>query len=127
MNSQNKSVLKQFARTMRKNPTEAERKFWQAVRKEQLGHKFSRQFQIGKYIVDFICLPKRLIVEIDGGQHNENAGDKIRTAELEAHNFRLLRFWNHDILNNLSACLEAVRMALNDTPTPALPRQRGRE
>ena len=118
--------IKQFARAMRKNPTEAERKFWGAVRKEQLGYKFRRQLAIDdKYIVDFVCLEKRLIIEIDGGQHSESDKDVARTAYLEKQNFRVIRYWNHEILHNLAGCLEVARMALNGAPTPTLPRSGG--
>jgi very-short-patch-repair endonuclease len=86
---------------MRREPTEAEAKLWSMLRGQRLcGLKFKRQEQLGDYIVDFVCFSERLIVEADGGQHAENAGDAVRDAWLKAQGFRVLRFWNHDVLGN---------------------------
>ncbi len=88
------------ARRLRKHPTDAERLLWRHLRLRQLGgYKFRRQQPLGPYIVDFVCLAKRLIVEVDGGQHAEQAEeDAQRTAWLEAQGFRVLRFWNTEVL-----------------------------
>ncbi|WP_291636556.1 DUF559 domain-containing protein [Bosea sp. (in: a-proteobacteria)] len=87
------------ARTMRREPTETERKLWHLLRDRRFsGFKFRRQVQIGRYIVDFVCPAKRLIVEVDGGQHAESAYDAARDAWLIAQGFRVRRFWNADIL-----------------------------
>ena len=103
---------------MRHNPTEAENKMWQILRNNQLGYKIRRQHQIGQYIVDFICLEKKLIIECDGGQHNETV-DKERTLFLENEGFRVIRFWNNEILNNIEGCWEIIQKSLNDcTPHP---------
>jgi very-short-patch-repair endonuclease len=84
---------------MRKEPTEAERKLWHLVRDRRFsGFKFRRQVPIGRYIVDLVCLDRRLIVEADGGQHAENSYDVERDAWLAGQGFRLRRFWNADIL-----------------------------
>ena len=84
---------------MRREPTEAERKLWHLLRDRRFsGFKFRRQVQVGRYIVDFICPAKRLIVEADGGQHAESAYDAVRDAWLKAQGFRIRRFWNADIL-----------------------------
>lgn len=84
---------------MRKEPTEAERKLWHLVRDRRFsGFKFRRQVPIGRYIVDLVCLDRRLIVEADGGQHAENSYDAERDAWLAGQGFRLRRFWNADIL-----------------------------
>ncbi len=102
-------------RALRKNPTEAERSLWKHLRLRQLeGEKFRRQQPLGRYVVDFICLEKRLIVELDGGQHAEQvASDAERTAWLEARGFRIMRFWNHHVLSTVEAVMEAIREALS--------------
>ncbi|OZA93668.1 MAG: DNA (cytosine-5-)-methyltransferase [Erythrobacter sp. 34-65-8] len=103
---------------MRKAPTEAERRLWSALRSHRLaGWKFKRQEQIGDYIVDFICFKSRLIVEADGSQHAESAADQARDDWLSAQGFRVLRFWNNDILNNTDGVAEAVLAAL-EIPLP---------
>lgn len=88
------------ARELRRHPTEAARILWRHLRLRQLGgYKFRRQQPLGLYIVDFICLEKRLIVEVDGGQHNEQTGcDSKRDTWLLAQGFHILRFWNHQVL-----------------------------
>ncbi len=105
----------QRARALRKNPTEAERALWKHLRMRQLeGHKFRRQQPLGRYIVDFVCLEKKLIVEVDGGQHSELVvSDSTRTAWLEAQGFRVLRFWNHDVLRDIEVVKEVIRGALS--------------
>jgi very-short-patch-repair endonuclease len=107
-----------LARTLRSNPTEAERALWKQLRLRQLeGYKFRRQQPLGRYIVDFVCFEKKLIIELDGGQHAEQvASDTARSAWIEAQGFRILRFWNHDGLKNI----EAVT-----SPTRVLPHQGG--
>lgn len=85
------------ARELRKSMTDAERKLWRGLRLRQMhGHKFRRQFPLGCYIVDFVCLEARLIIEVDGGQHaDEEYGDAKRDAWLTEQNFRVLRYWNN--------------------------------
>ncbi len=102
-------------RALRKNPTEAERSLWKHLRLRQLeGEKFRRQQPLGRYVVDFVCLEKRLTVELDGGQHAEQVGsDAERTAWLEAQGFRVLRFWNHDVMKDIEAVKEVIRRALS--------------
>ncbi len=117
------------ARALRRNPTEAERVLWRHLRLRQMdGHKFRRQQPLGRFIVDFVCLENRLIVELDGGKHAERAAaDAARTEWLEAQGFRLLRFWNHDVLKNTEAVKDAIRHALleGQPPTRCLPREGG--
>jgi very-short-patch-repair endonuclease len=109
--------LKDFTRAMRKNLTDAERMFWQRLRDRQLGVKFRRQFAIdGRYVADFVCLKQRLIVEIDGGQHDGSQCDADRTLYLQTHNFRVIRFWNHEVLQNIDGCLEVLLKELQDSP-----------
>jgi very-short-patch-repair endonuclease len=102
------------ARELRNNPTEAERTLWKHLRLRQLeGQKFRRQVPLGRYIVDFVCIEKRLIIEVDGGQHSEMAvTDAKRTLWLQAHGFRVLRFWNHQVLAEIEAVVESIREAL---------------
>jgi very-short-patch-repair endonuclease len=114
-----------LARALRKDMTEAERHLWRSLRMLQLdGHKFRRQFPLGPYIVDFVCLSTRLIVEVDGGQHLNDSRDQTRDAWLSNRGFRVLRFWNNDVLARTDSVLDAILGALS-TPTPALPRQGG--
>jgi very-short-patch-repair endonuclease len=100
------------AARLRRDRTEAEDRFWQAVRNRQLdGFKFRFQHSLWPYVADFTCLEAKLIVELDGGQHSETK-DARRTAFLEARGFRVLRFWNHDVLENLDGVLAVVSAAL---------------
>ena len=105
-----------FARSLRKNQTDAERLLWFRLRGRQLeGFKFRRQERIGSYIVDFICFDKKIVVEIDGGQHNEDHGrkrDKVRTDWLRNEGYRVLRFWNNEVIGNLDGVLEKIREVL---------------
>lgn len=99
----NKNVyisLKELARKLRKNSTDAERKLWHCLRKRQIGgYKFRRQLVIDPYIVDFVCLEKKLIVELDGGQHLlQKNEDKLREEYLKKKGYSILRFWNDDVL-----------------------------
>ncbi len=105
---------------MRHEPTDAERKFWFAVRARRFcGYKFKRQHPIGPYIVDFVCLDHHLIVELDGGQHADQvAYDAERAAYLNARGFRVLRYWNDEFLRTPDVILEDIWRALN-TPSPA--------
>ncbi|WP_299742705.1 endonuclease domain-containing protein [Devosia sp.] len=110
--------LRGFAKSMRHKPTEAEDRFWQILRHRRLdGHKFRRQHPVGNYILDFVCLSSHLIVELDGSQHADNAYDVARDTYLRAQGFRLLRFWNNDILARPEHILEAVWAALQE-PMP---------
>ncbi len=118
------------ARALRGNLTDAERVLWQAVRAHRLeGAAFRRQVPVGPFIVDFVCRAAGLILEIDGGQHYEDVGrarDQRRDAFLIAQGFRVLRFSNLDVLNNLDGVLEVVSEAIRDTvPPPNPPPQAG--
>jgi very-short-patch-repair endonuclease len=106
------------ARQMRKNPTEAERLLWRRLRFWQVdGFKFRRQQSLGNYIVDFVCLEKRLIIEIDGGQHAEHAHyDSVRDAWLRDSGFVVLRFWNNEVLKNIDTITELIAKELQNTP-----------
>src|SRR5262245_60615014 len=94
------------ARSLRKDMTDAERLIWYRLRAHRFYDcSFRRQFPIGRYVVDFVCLEARLIVEIDGHQHAENRRDNERDAWLRSQGFVVLRFWNNDVLMNLSGVL----------------------
>ena len=97
--------LKQNARNLRNNMTEQERKLWNIIRNRNFyGYRFLRQYVIGQYIVDFICREKKVVIEIDGGQHNESENieyDKQRTKYLENKGYKVIRFWNNDIDSNI--------------------------
>ena len=102
---------------MRHEPTESEAKLWWLLRDRRLANfKFRRQLPMGIYIVDFVCVTAKLIIEADGSQHAESSVDEIREAYLRAQGFRILRFWNNDILNNPDMVLEAVWIALQGEP-----------
>ena len=95
------------------------------LRLRNFGVKFRRQTVIGQYIVDFVCFEKRLIIEVDGGQHAQSENDQIRDQWLKSQGFEVLRFWNHDVLNNRQAVLEKIIDQLK-SPSLTLP-TRGRE
>jgi very-short-patch-repair endonuclease len=109
------SHIKQRARRMRKEMTDAERAVWMKVRGKQLGYGFRRQHPIGNFIVDFVCIERGIIVELDGGQHSEQADyDAQRTAWLEGQGYRVLRFWNHEALTELDAVVDVIARALGE-------------
>lgn len=111
------AALKNLARSLRSNMTDAEQKIWQKLKQRQINnHKFRRQHIIGNYIVDFVCLEKNLIIEIDGGQHNEEI-DKNRSSYLENEGFRILRFWNNEVFSNMDGVLETIETELNAPPS----------
>jgi len=108
-----KSVLRQRARALRQNSTDAEGYLWYYLRANRLGFKFKRQVPIGEYIVDFVCLEKRLIIELDGGQHMDNQMyDMKRTDWLMTGGFKVLRFWNHDIFQQTPSVFDVIITSL---------------
>jgi very-short-patch-repair endonuclease len=115
--------LLNFARTMRNEPTEAERRLWNCLRNRTLdGYKFSRQVPIGNYIADFVCREKKLIVEIDGETHDDAKYDERRTRFLEEQGYRVHRANNDDVYKNLDGVLQSILIALEHSPSPAAPR-----
>ena len=101
------------ARQLRIAMTDAERRLWSALRGRRLkGYKFRRQHPLGRFVVDFACLEHRLIVEADGGQHADSDDDRRRTAWLERRGWRVVRFWNNDILANPAGVEEVVLQEL---------------
>lgn len=104
------SLTIERARILRKNMTDAERRLWHRINRRQLaGAKFRRQQVLGPYIVDFVCLEKRLILEVDGGQHGERVErDNERTVWLEEQGFQVLRFWNNEVLGNIEGVTQII-------------------
>jgi very-short-patch-repair endonuclease len=109
-------VVHQFARSLRNNATEAERKLWQQLRLLKAeGFHFRRQVPIGTAVADFACYRAKLVIELDGGQHSlpERARlDAARTAMLSRHGFRVIRFWNIDVFQNMDGVVTEIRLAL---------------
>lgn len=100
--------------------TDAERRLWSVLRSRRLlGYKFRRQHPIGPFIADFACIGHKLIVEADGGQHDENTTDKRRTAWLKREGWRVVRFWNNDILTNPNGVAQVIARALDGDPHPS--------
>jgi very-short-patch-repair endonuclease len=107
------SLLSDRARGMRREPTEAERRLWRLLRDRRLGaFKFRRQEILGRYIVDFVCFDRRLIIELDGSQHAESAYDSERDAWLRSRGFEIMRFWNSEVLTNPSGVQHAIATSL---------------
>jgi len=104
-----------FARNLRRNATDAEQKLWHQLRLlKKEGRHFRRQVPIAGFIADFACFSCRLVIELDGGQHNTSQGitrDHGRTRQLEARGFRVLRFWNVDVFQNLEGVVDMIRHA----------------
>jgi very-short-patch-repair endonuclease len=113
---------RQFAHRMRAQPTDAERLLWQRLRHDIVlaGSHFRRQAIIGPFIVDFASRRAKLVIELDGGQHDwQQASDAARTQRIEAAGYRVLRFWNNDVLGNLDGVLSEIQRALPPTPDPS--------
>ena len=100
------------ARRLRRNTTKAERLLWDALRKDQLGWRFRRQHPIPPYVVDFACVEARLVIEADGGQHGRRCDHDLRDKAVLRCGWRILRFWNNDILKNRAGVLETIAAAL---------------
>ncbi|MBF0484482.1 MAG: endonuclease domain-containing protein [Candidatus Omnitrophica bacterium] len=114
-----KKELTSSARSLRSDPTLAEKELWWALRYRSMGVKFRRQAVIGSYIVDFVCYEKKVIIEVDGGQHFENRKDVVRDGWLKSQGFKVLRFWNNEILGNLDGVYETIEREINPpSPTP---------
>ena len=119
---------RRLARTMRAAPTEAERRLWWHLRHRipTPGTHFRRQVRIGRYIADFACHATRIVIEVDGGQHGQrSAADEQRTKVLEASGYRVLRYWNNDVLSNIDSVLDDILSAITTTPPPPTPPHKG--
>ncbi len=124
--------IRQKAKHLRRNSTDAEINLWSRIRNRQLqGWKFRRQSPVGKYIVDFACAELRLVVEIDGGQHAEQVlYDLGRTRFLQSKGYKVVRFWNNEVLGNIEGVLEALTLTLSQrerelSPSPLRGEGRG--
>ena len=117
------------ARRLRSNPTDAEKALWSILSRRQMnGHRFRRQVPVGRFIADFVCHEARVIVEVDGGQHDPaNASERERQVFLEAEGYRVLRFWNNEVLGNLVDVQARIIDTLSRRhPHPNPPPSRGR-
>ncbi|HEX9024438.1 MAG TPA: endonuclease domain-containing protein [Geobacteraceae bacterium] len=112
--------LTEAAKELRKRMTDAESILWKRLKAKQLdGLKFRRQEQLGRFIVDFVCFEKGIIIEADGGQHAvEMEKDEERTQWLNSQGYTVLRFWNNDILSNTDGVMEAIKSACSQAPSP---------
>ena len=117
------------ASSLRKKSTEAEKKLWAKLRRKQFhGLRFRRQYPLGPYFADFVCLPARLIVEVDGAGHAEAEQveyDERRTEWLVSQNFRVLRFWNIEIFENIDGVVARIDAVMREGPLPPPPPARG--
>ena len=101
--------LTSLARDLRNQPTEAERRLWLHLRSRRFeGVKFTRQFPIGDFIADFASRSLRIAIELDGGQHSDSPSDAGRTRIIEAHGYRVIRFWNNEVLGNIEGVLQVI-------------------
>ena len=117
-----KNNLTGIARKLRKKATDAEKHLWKKLRAKQLeGFKFRRQQPIGHYIVDFVNLEKKIVIELDGGQHAGNRDkDLQRDAWFRSEGFQVLRFWNNEVFENMEGVLESIRkQLLSPSPDPS--------
>jgi very-short-patch-repair endonuclease len=108
-----------LARDLRNNATDAERKLWCALSARKVGGtRFNRQVCIGPYICDFVARTPRLIIEVDGGQHTECVQDDKRTQFLLSQGYQVVRFWNHDVLDNIDGVVADIERLLPTLPQP---------
>jgi very-short-patch-repair endonuclease len=111
-----------IARRLRRDATDAEKVLWRTLRERCPAWKFRRQRPIGDHIADFACPAAKLVIELDGGQHAErHEEDAIRTAELARHGYRVIRFWNTDILGNIDGVLTSIVREIGVSPTSPRP------
>jgi very-short-patch-repair endonuclease len=107
-----------LARELRRDATDVERRLWAALRAAGPELKFRRQHPIGRFVVDFACPARKLAIEIDGGQHADRTEeDAARTAELTMHGYRVIRFWNHEVAENVGGVVQAILIAAEVGPT----------
>lgn len=113
--------LTAIAKLLRKNSTDVERLLWRYLRAGRFaGHKFRRQQPVGSYVVDFVCFEAKLVIELDGGQHAEQLDyDCRRNRWLADQGFRVLRFWNNEMTENMDGVLQCILLALSPSPQPS--------
>ncbi|QID17068.1 endonuclease domain-containing protein [Nitrogeniibacter mangrovi] len=122
MQGQTSHRNKHLAKALRKRMTDAERRLWHGLRSRQMAVKFRRQHPFNGYVLDFVCLELKLVIEVDGGQHAEDAEhDAARTRALERAGFRVLRFWNNEVLMQTDAVLERIFREINPSPPQPSP------
>ncbi|HKT17726.1 MAG TPA: endonuclease domain-containing protein [Stellaceae bacterium] len=111
------------------NATDVERKLWRALGESALPWRFRRQHPIGRFIADFACPARKLVIELDGGQHATQAGaDEARSRELVRHGYQVIRFWNNDVIENIEGVIETIKRALDGPPPhPTLSAPKGGE
>jgi len=121
------SDLDDFAKTLRTSSTDAEKLLWKHLRGKKLfGLKFRRQEPIGRYIADFVCYERRVIIELDGGQHSiDKEKDQERDRWFRGEGFRVLRFWNNDVLSQTEEVLETIMKNCLESPSPSSPPIKG--
>ena len=124
--------LLENAKLLRRNLTDAEQKLWYHLRAHRfMGRKFKRQKPMGRYVVDFVCLEEKLIIELDGGQHAESVEyDHVRDSWLRSEGYTVLRFWNNELMNEMNGVLEQIRLTLDSgvrtlSPSPSPVNGRG--
>jgi len=101
--------ISSFSKELRKNMTEAEKLLWKRLRNYQLkGFKFRRQEPIGKYVADFVCFEKKIVIELDGSQHIKSQKDQIRDKWLQSQGFKVLRFWDNEVFENIDGVLQVI-------------------
>ena len=117
--SHGNSAIRERARKLRAQPTDAEKRLWTHLRDRRFqGAKFVRQYAIGPYFADFVCRDAMLVIELDGGQHDEAQRNAARTRYLNDQGYSVLRFWNLDILTNLEGTLQALHLVMEGAPSP---------
>jgi very-short-patch-repair endonuclease len=110
-------ALHRLAGSLRQRPTDAERRLWYRLRSlRAVGIIFRRQRPIGRYIVDFICLERRIVIEVDGGQHSDCIDDRLRDIWLSQHGYTVLRFWNTEVLKQSEAVLQKIVQSVSEVP-----------
>jgi very-short-patch-repair endonuclease len=128
MQYQASATARHHAKSLRTGMTDAERRLWSRLRLQQLGSKFRRQHPVGPFVVDFVCLDAKLVIEVDGSQHlGQGTYDARRSEWLQAQGFVVLRFWANEFLASLDGVVSAIQQSLagrQPAPTPALPQRR---